>query len=198
MTKPNDAYFAHVDWVVNRAAQKGLLMVMSTACFGNGADGWRNTVDISNARAYGNYLGNRYKNFNNIVWIQGDDDPVEGKLDAVRELAAGLKENAPQQLQTYHDAERASSQTLNDEDWLDINMAYSRSGNYAQVLNEYNRQRVCSIVEGENQYIDENNNAFVGRKQAYWVMLSGAAGHAYGADLVWSLDPGCRMGRRAE
>ena len=190
MTKPNDAYFAHVDWVVNRAAKKGLLMVMSSAWFGNGADGWRNSLNTSNARTYGRYLGKRYRNFNNVVWIQGGDDPVKGKLEAVRKLAAGIKENAPQQLQTYHDAERASSQTLNDEDWLDINMTYSRSENYAQVLNEYNRKPVRPIVDGENQYVDGNNNAFVGRKQAYWVMLSGASGHAYGIEPVWSLEPG--------
>ena len=190
LTKPNDAYFTHVDWVVSRATQKGLLMVMSTAWFGYRGDGWRNSLNTSNARAYGRYLGKRYQNFNNIVWVHGGDDPVEGKLDPVRELAAGIKENAPQHLQTYHDNERASSETLNNEDWLDINMAYSRSVNYVQVLNEYNRQPVRPIVEGENLYADRNNSAFVVRRQAYWMMLSGAAGHAYGADPVWRFDPG--------
>lgn len=190
MTNPNNAYFAHVDWVVSKAAEKGILMTISTAWFGYRGDGWRDSLNTSNARTYGRYLGNRYRNFNNIVWVHGGDDPVAGKLDAVRELAAGIEENAPQHLQTYHDNERASSETLNNEGWLDINITYSRSANYVQALKEYNRQPVRPIVEGENLYLDRDNSAFVVRRQAYWMMLSGAAGHVYGADPVWRFDPG--------
>lgn len=58
------------------------------------------------------------------------------------------------------------------------------------MLSEYNQDPVRPIVEGENLYLNETEQItdFVVRRQAYWVMLSGAAGDVYGIDPVWNFE----------
>ena len=84
-TTPNEAYFAHADYVINEAAQRGLVVLLSPLYLGYqcGDEGWCNEVKaaaLTDLRAWGHYLGNRYKNFDNIVWtIGGDTDPTPVK-----------------------------------------------------------------------------------------------------------------------
>ena len=72
LTTPNEAYFARVDQIVGMAATNGI-QVMLDPCEHNG---WLTTMldnGAINCRAYGQYLGNRYKNFPNIIWMSGND-----------------------------------------------------------------------------------------------------------------------------
>lgn len=78
---PNDAYFAHADWVVRRAEEKGITVLLAPLYLGwtCGDEGWCQEVKASTAdtmRRYGRYVGQRYRSFSNIVWlIGGDADP---------------------------------------------------------------------------------------------------------------------------
>lgn len=73
--KPNEAYFTHVDYIVDKAAQYGIVIAflptwgdkLIKAGWGQGPE----IFNINNARAYGRYVGNRYKNRENIVWVLG-------------------------------------------------------------------------------------------------------------------------------
>ena len=76
--QPNDVYFAHVDYVLNVARSKGLLVLMTPAYLGfqGGQEGWWPEINTAvNTEAvmenYGRYLGNRYRGFSNIVWVMG-------------------------------------------------------------------------------------------------------------------------------
>lgn len=83
---PNEAYFAHVDWVVSKAAEKGILVFLFPAYMGyGGVDEWWGQI-IANGptkcRGYGRYLGNRYRNFTNVVWVHGGDfNPPRAPLE---------------------------------------------------------------------------------------------------------------------
>ena len=72
MTTPNEAYFAYVDQIINLAATNGIEVMLDPIETG----GWLTTMlanGTTNCRAYGQYLGNRYKNFPNIIWSSGND-----------------------------------------------------------------------------------------------------------------------------
>jgi hypothetical protein len=73
---PNEAYFAHADWVINEAASRGMLVLLTPAYlgFGCGGQGWCQEMNANGTTKmfnYGVYLGNRYKNFKNILWVHG-------------------------------------------------------------------------------------------------------------------------------
>ena len=71
-----------------------------------------------NARAYGRWLGVRYKSAANVVWMMGGDRPAAGFEDVWRELAGGLRDgDGGSHLISYHpcygrsSASRTSSST---------------------------------------------------------------------------------------
>src|SRR5262249_10242713 len=67
---PNEAYFAHVDWVLRKAAGEGILVLLAPcwAGAGGGGEGWSAELKANGAarcRNYGRYLGNRCRNHRN-------------------------------------------------------------------------------------------------------------------------------------
>src|SRR4029079_3575840 len=72
LTKTNEAYFAHIDYIINLAAQYGIQVLLDPCETGSFL-----SVMLANGtnrcRAYGQFLGNRYKNFPNIIWMSGND-----------------------------------------------------------------------------------------------------------------------------
>jgi len=80
-TKPNEAYFRNVDYVVNRANELGLVMGLVTAKSWHVNKTPEQVFDEKNAYTFGKFLGERYKN-NAVMWYPGGDS-VPGKDDAV-------------------------------------------------------------------------------------------------------------------
>ena len=95
-TKPNEGYFKHVDFIVNKAEELGLIIGMLPSWGSH----WRLTSDYAsgiftpeNARTYGRFIGKRYKD-KPIIWILGGDWTIlrEEERAIVNEMAAGMKE----------------------------------------------------------------------------------------------------------
>jgi hypothetical protein len=83
---PNEVYFAHADWVIQKAGEKGMLVIVNPCYTGTASptntEGWKEEI-IANGptkcRNYGRYVGNRYKNYPNIIWqAVGDMTPPSG------------------------------------------------------------------------------------------------------------------------
>lgn len=79
-SKPNEAYFAFADSIIDLAASKGLLVSLAPMYLGvNGGDeGWwsvlTNRINSQNVcYNFGLYIGNRYKGRKNILWVIGGD-----------------------------------------------------------------------------------------------------------------------------
>ena len=74
--RPNEAYFRHVDFVVDEANKRGLIIAMLPT-WGDKwkKDTWGMGPEIftpENALAYGEWIGRRYAG-KNIVWVIGGD-----------------------------------------------------------------------------------------------------------------------------
>jgi hypothetical protein len=74
--------------------------------------------------ADGRWLGARYKNAPNVIWVNGGDRVPPGFEDVYRELARGLREgDGGAHPITYHPCGwRSSSQFFHGEDWLAFDM----------------------------------------------------------------------------
>lgn len=84
-THPNEAYFRHVDYVLERAASHGLYVPL-VATWGNHVAGERDgaapAFDAESAHRYGTWLGHRYRDIPHLVWmVGGDRNPVLNGID---------------------------------------------------------------------------------------------------------------------
>lgn len=194
---PNEKYFEHADWVIRKAAEKGIQVFLAPIYLGYpGTDeGWVNEA-LANGpekcRAWGRYVGRRYAGFDNIVWIAGGDrnpDTARQDVDAVIE---GIEEFDQRHLVTAHShPENSALDQYKQEGWLNLNTTYTYMIVHSMLLNDYHRTPAMPFVLIESTYEGEHNASAVQiRRQAYWAMLSGAAGQFMGNRPIWLFDPG--------
>jgi hypothetical protein len=201
LSKPNEAYFVRLDHIVELAAKHGhfvFLDPIETA-------GWLSTLrnnGLAAASGYGQYLGNRYKKYANVAWLNGNDFGgwQNASDDAlVLAVAKGIKSVDPDQIQTVEFNPPWGS-SLDDASWaalISINGAYIYGPTYIQVLHNYNQTPVMPVFLMEAHYELENvgrppdfGTPPVLRREEYWAMLSGGKGQFYGNMYTWSFKPG--------
>ena len=207
-TKPNEKYFAHVDWVIKKADEKGLFIGLLPT--------WGDKIDKKwgvgpvifnkeNAFSYGKWIGNRYKDFPNIIWINGGDRSGGGSnFEIWNALANGIKSVDKTHLMTFHPSGgSSSSKWFQNEDWLDFNMMQTGHGerSYAAYIKlmipDYKLTPVKPTFDGEPRYEDHPVNwqpDILGwfddadvRQAAYWNLFSGGFGHTYGCNEIWQM-----------
>jgi len=137
----NEAYMRHVDQVIRQASAAGFYLVLASAWFGSKGGDFEVYINDQNAAAWGRYLANRYRTYQNIAWIMAGDSNAEGKASAVRAMAQAFKAVAPHQLVTAHAGVQSSFKQYHTEGWLDFNMAYDYTWGgawvYPQVRRDY-------------------------------------------------------------
>jgi hypothetical protein len=207
--KPVEAYFAHVDWVVKKAAEKGICIGLLPTW----GDKWNRkwgagpqVFNPENARAYGKYLGERYRNYPNIIWILGGDRPIEVEIQRqiICEMALGLKEgDGGTHLISFHPTgAQGSAQNFHNEPWLDFNMrqnghSVSYTERYYMTYEDYRLEPTKPVIDAEPVYEDHpvnfnpdqnghSTSADV-RRPLYWDLFGGACGHTYGHHSVWQM-----------
>ena len=94
------AYWKHVDYVLQRAAAHGITVLAGTAFIGTfdncNSMYYGSIAKTSDATmtAYGAFLGNRYKSYPNIIWLQGGDANVslcgQRQAEKVADIANGI------------------------------------------------------------------------------------------------------------
>lgn len=194
---PNDKYFEHADWVIRKAGEKGIQVFLAPIYLGYiGTDeGWIEEVlanGPARCRAWGRYVGKRYRDFDNIVWlIGGDRNPANARED-VDSVVAGIKEFDNRHLFTAHcHPENSAIDQYKDDGWLDLNDTYTYGIVHQMLLRDYNRQPPLPFTLTESTYEGEHNASPVQiRRQAYWAILCGATGQFMGNRPVWLFDPG--------
>jgi hypothetical protein len=209
--KPNEAYFRHVDFIVDQAASLGMYIGMLPTWGDKFNKRWGIGPEIfnpENARAFGEFLGNRYKD-KPVIWILGGDRIPEEEEDyaIIRAMAEGLAAgDEGQHLMTYHPmGEQNSADFFHQDEWLDFNMFQSGHGkraypNYQLTAKNYQRAPAKPTLDGEPNYEDIpigfkiENGRFddtAVRRAAYWSVLAGALGHTYGNNNIWQMwEPG--------
>lgn len=131
-TKPTEAFFKHVDFIINKANELGmivgLLPTWGDKVYSIHPGAGPEVFDTSNARVFGEYLGKRYRKAD-LVWILGGDRLVANEEVAAvwTQMAMGLKMgDKGKHLITYHPRGwTSSSEFFHEVDWLDFNLYQS-------------------------------------------------------------------------
>ena len=153
-------------------------------------------------REFGRFLGERYRKFANIMWTIGGDHDPQDRISRLDALANGLKDANPEFILSAHTWENKSAMDQYGQfDWLDLNTVYTyfpewnaNTQVYALSLKEYGRRPEKPFVMIESGY----ENGVTGeisvapyqvRREAYWSILSGSTGFAYGNSDIWPFNP---------
>jgi hypothetical protein len=222
VTKGNSAsdstqydFWDHVDFVIDRAAEKGIYMALVPV--------WGNNVKSGNisrdqAKTYVTFLANRYKNRPNIVWLNGGDIKATDSLQTWKLMGNTLNAQDPNHLITFHPFGRMqSSLWFHNEPWLDFNMFQSGHRRYEQdtmdhrigednwkyVNIDYNKKPVKPTLDGEPSYeniphgLHDSSQpkwqAADVRRYGYWSVFAGGCGYTYGDNAVMQMR---RMGEK--
>lgn len=208
--QPNEAYFKHVDYIIDKAAENNITIAflptwgdkVMKSTWGKGPE----IFTPENARSYGQWLGNRYKDKKNLIWIIGGDRNPQNEthLAIWRAMAEGViagvggKEKA---LLSFHPQpnELGAGEYFHHDNWLDFNMFQNGHCRDTRVFDKiqasYNRTPVKPVIDGEPIYEDHPvcfnandlgiSNAYDVRKFAYLDLFAGAFGHTYGCHDIW-------------
>jgi hypothetical protein len=207
-TQPVEAYFAHVDWIVAKANELGLYVGFLPTWGDKWNKKWGAGPEIftpDTARAYGEWLGKRYRDAG-LVWILGGDRPIETDAHRaiIRAMAEGLRAgDGGRHLMTFHPPGGNSSSTWwHAEPWLDFNMRQNGhtpefTGRYDQTRVDYDRSPIKPVLDGEPIYEDHpvsfdakkfgHSISSDVRRPLYWDLFSGGFGHTYGHHSVWQM-----------
>ena len=207
-TQPNEKYFELIDWTLEQAMKKNMFVGLLPTWGDKVLKLWGQGPEIfteSNAYLYGKWLGNRYRSFQNIIWIVGGDRPAFNdsvdKREIWRAMAKGILEGTNQKaIITYHPwGESSSTKYWPNEPWLNIHMLQSGHAKKDNPVWDWIRRDrelmpVKPILDGEPNYEDHpvnwnNKNGYFRdydvRRQCYRSVFAGACGVTYGNQAMW-------------
>ena len=197
-TTTREAYWQRVDAVVTEAAAHGIVVLLDPSetgghlragtCGGSNCGlNWFDSNTTAQLTAYGAWLGTRYKNYPNIIWLSGNDFrewATTSYNDKVRAIATGIRSTDTNHIHTLQLGDPVSDSGENTG-WptpLDFYLTYSYYPVYAQTAVAYARTTVKPVFFGEGPYDNGNKwcNDSTGRRVTYWSLLSGAMGTSSG------------------
>lgn len=210
----NEAYFSHVDRILDLALERNihiaLLPSWGDKLFKNS---WGTGPEIftpETAYSYGKWIGKRYKDRKNLIWVLGGDrNPRENTkdLEVWNRMAEGILETQNPQnpiLITFHPQPTepgGSSNWFHQADWLSFNMHQTghcpNQPTYKKIANDLSLSPQKPTIDGEPMY-EEHPKCFnakeLGYSEAtdirrimYWNVFAGAAGQTYGCHAVWQM-----------
>lgn len=123
-------YWDHLDFLVKAAARRGIYVGM-VCIWGNKVA--KGDMTVEQAKAYGKFLAERYKDAPNILWFMGGDIRGDIKPEVYEALAETIRSIDTNHLMTFHPRGRTTSATwFNNAGWLDFNMFQSGHRRYGQ------------------------------------------------------------------
>jgi len=198
----NDDYWDHVDWVIRKANECGLYVGLLPTWGRYWHDGNNPPFNPRNARIYGKWIGERYKDAK-VIWILGGDRNPENdeQRATVRAMAEGIREgDGHRHLMTYHPGGSwGSANFFHGEEWIDFNMRQNGHNHWYEVYRktqeDYQRTPTRPVMDGEPIYEDHpvafdakhrgHSVAADCRRALYWDLFNGAFGHTYGHHSIW-------------
>ena len=202
-------YWDHAEFIIDEAAKRGMYMALVAVWGSNVKSG---KVNMGNAEAYAKFLAERFKNKNNIIWVDGGDIPGDEGMEVWKKIATTIKKYDNRHLMTFHPRGRYSStEWFHNEPWLDFNMIQSGHKDYAQDTSskekhhygednwkfiniDYILKPVKPTLDGEPSYeniphglhdsLEKRWTAADVRRYAYWSVFAGGAGFTYGENAI--------------
>jgi hypothetical protein len=193
-----EAYFAHLDYVIQRAEAYRITVMLNPAfsgypCKGGGWCPEMKAASDATMIAFGAYLGNRYKSYPNVIWLIGGDADIRHLGRAIEtklnDIATGIRSADTIHLMTAENIRGESSlDQWQGSSWMDLNGLYNVPPDFPSAANSnYQRRDFLPLFEMEDYYEGDHSMTDLGlRTEAYWAVLSGAyLGGFFGNNAIW-------------
>jgi hypothetical protein len=205
-------FWDHVDYVIDKAAEKGIYMALVPVWGTNVKEGY---LDAEQAKTYATFLANRYKGKSNIIWMNGGDIQGSDSINVWNAIGSTLNTLDPNHLITYHPRGRTTSSLwFHNQPWLDFNMFQSGHRRYDQdttagepfhfgednwkfIQLDYSKTPVKPTLDGEPSYEkipqglhDPSEKLWTDndvRRYGYWSVFAGGCGYTYGDNAVMQM-----------
>lgn len=198
-------YYEHAERVMDYATEKGLAIYLVPLWFNQ-----HGSADEEAYYRYGKWLGERWKNRNNLIWVIGGDTPYRSDdHKKYINLALGIKDGGAKQIMSWHphggsipSTGRSSSEALHTESWLSFNSIQAHSDSGTEMMNaisqDYEKKPTKPVILIEQWYywmkgqpmFNIHQGSYEIRKQHYFARLGGSFGEGYGAYPFWLGDKG--------
>lgn len=202
-------FWDHVDYSLDVAEENNLYLGLVPIWGTSVKEG---KVNLKQAKAYATFLGDRYKDRKNIIWLNGGDTPGDENMEIWNAIGDILRSKNPDWLITFHPFGRTdSSDNYHHADWLDFNMFQSghrrydqetegkmyAQDNYKYMKVDFNLKPTKPSLDGEPSYegIPQglhdtlqplwNDNDL--RRYGYWSVFAGGAGFTYGNNHIMQM-----------
>ena len=172
---PNEPYWAHIDSVLTYAQTKGVYVHLFPDYLGydgqsSSVQGWgaqTGSCTAAQMKSYGQYVGNRYAGYTNILWsIGGDCDPtwVKAKMDS---LAAGIKQYSSAPMSARDDESTSDLSTWTGNTKFTLNYAYVYGDGWTYRGHDGISGRTTWGVRAAAAYVG-NTFPFIWAEGGYW------------------------------
>jgi hypothetical protein len=203
--RPVEAYFAHADRILAAARDRDMLVLLTPLHLGyeapaeptfrGSSQGFHEETllaGVERCEMYGRWLGERYRDLGNVLWVlAGDRDPGDATAH-VRATARGLRAAWPEALMTAHvHPDHPAREVLAGEEWLDVGCAYSYGVVHRAVLEDWKRQppKPTFLFETAYEYMHNASRLQI-RRNMWWSLLCGGNGHVLGVYPLWFFGAG--------
>ena len=195
LSTPNPAYFERVDAMIRLAARAGIVLFLDPIETG----GWLGVLrhnGVAKARAYGRFLGSEVQELPQHRLVERQRLPHLEKSGGRRPRTRSCEGHSIGRPRAHPDVELdprpSSPATIHGGGrCIGLDAAYTYFATYGEVLRAYNRKPPMPVYLAEASYEFEKKSVIARgtplnlRRQAYWSMLSGAAGQFYGNGYTW-------------
>jgi len=208
INNPNEKWWGYLDEYIAKCEKRNIYVGITLGWWGK-----TKSLSADELFRYGKWVGNRYKNNNNIVWLTlGESGSHKRKStipdDKLNALVRGIREgDTGKKLLTVHADFKRGTSLSNDAEICDFNNWQTsqwggttdlpRKDNrnwtvWEAIEFDYNKRyngKPKPTLDSEAWY--ENNKDFCGatpfniRRRAYFTIFAGAFGHTYGAGGIW-------------
>lgn len=199
----NINYFTNVDWVLNDASNYGFCCFLYPL-YDNQGNAWFAQMknNTTNALfAYGQFIGNRYKNFPNIVWIgAGDWDEPNAPTNCLWNwVAAGILSADTNHLITAQPYRSEKAEVVYSNfvsGTLGVEATYVSQNAYNEALADYNFTPTLAAFSREPYYEHRivegvENTALICRNYSYGGVFWGdTSGTFWGNEEQWPFTNG--------
>jgi hypothetical protein len=199
----NITYFWHVDRILRMAEARGMLVALVPCYLGYPDDvtqGWAaalqhpaNSPDKS--RAFGRFLGKRYRAFSNLIWVAGGDNSATGPVrEHLTNIIDGIREFDAHYWTGHFDASNChvwSTDNPGLAKYIDLDGLYawteaelgSRGPQYHAALQQYKKGKLIfqldQSYENDVPLFRDNTDPQWIRRKNYDGLLSGCAGTSF-------------------
>jgi len=206
LAKPLDAYWQHVDWVVEQTTRRGFVAIINPI-WKRHFNAFLQANGAAKCRAFGQWFASRYQQNPRVLYFIGGDQVPEPVRDELEAMGQGIQDvYAGRAMIAFHsEADQSSREAFPNARWLTLNWTYAYAPPYRKKYPyevnwanaKANPRMPIQFGEGFYDFGSATRpgangqrarwaGRFVLRRQAWWAgILTGASGCAYGAEAIW-------------